>query len=358
MSGLPDVVVAGGGIVGLCTALAAADRHLNVTVVDDARPGASSRAAAGLLAPSLEGLPPTVRETADRARDMYPDLVAQLLDRTGITVRLDREGILELATSPQHLAAAQARTRGRGHALGQRELAELEPALARHAGAVHHPLDGAVDSVSLMEALWLATARHPRIEVVRRPVASVALASSHPCVVLMNGDRVAGKSLVLATGAWAGLPGTPRTVPVRPVKGELLTLDSVPVRHVVYSARGYLVPRGESVLVGATSEDVGFEAVPSHAGRMHLHETASAHVPGLGSARLIDHWAGLRPCSPDGLPLVGPDVEWPELFYACGFSRNGILLGPWAGAVLGALVAGVTTEELPTEFDQRRFAKK
>ena len=351
-------MVIGGGIVGLCTALAAADRQLQVTVADDAQPGAASRASAGMLAPSLDGLPATVRAIAIAARDMYPEFIARLLDSSGIAVPLDRGGILEVAASEADLETRRARAGSEALALTADELARLEPALAGHAGAIHHPLDGAVDNVSLMDALWIAAQRHPRIDVVRHHVASVDLAGNRTCTTLSNGTRIESGCIVVATGAWARLTGAPHPIQVRPLKGELLTLDRVPIAHVVYGEAGYLVPRGETLLVGATSEDAGFDPGATAAGRKQLREAASALVPTLGSAAILEHWAGLRPVSPDGVPILGRDRELSALIYACGFSRNGILLGPWAGEALAASIASETVNTLPREFHPDRFENR
>ncbi len=348
-------MVVGGGIVGLCTALAAADRQLHVTLTDDAQPGAASRASAGMLAPSLDGLPANVRAVALRARDMYPGFLARLLERSGVNVPLNRGGILELAATEMSFEKLLSRASAAAQALGQRELAELEPALAQQAGAVHHPLDGAVDNVSLMNALWIAADRHPHIEIVRCRVASVNLAGNRPSVTLSNGVGITTDSIVVASGAWAALPGSPRELPVRPVKGELLTLDRLPLRHVVYADACYILPRGEATLVGATSDESGFDSHATDAARIQLREAAASLVPSLAAAALVGHWAGLRPVSPDGLPMLGRDRERPALLYACGFSRNGILLGPWAGDVLAALLTDELAQPLPREFDAHRF---
>jgi len=336
-----DVIVAGGGIVGLCAALRAADRGLRVTVVDDERSGAASRASAGILGPSLEGLPASLRAVAMAARDLYPDLVADLEERSGVAVTLDRSGILELAAFSHELDILVARAGADSRALDDRELARLEPALAGHAGGVCHALDGSVDNVTLMQALVVAAQRHPRITLLPDRVTAVALLERRARITLSNGDWLHADSLVIATGAW--------------VKGELLTLRARSVRHVVYTSGGYLVPRGDLLLVGATSEDAGSDARVSTVGGAALRKTAAAIVPSLASAAVVKHWAGLRPCSPDGLPLLGRDREYPALLYAAGFSRNGILLGPWAGEAIAALLSGVDPSVSLVSFEPDRF---
>ena len=357
MSRAPDIVVVGGGIVGLCAALAAADRHFRVTVVDDARAGAASRASAGMLGPSLDGLPPSTQELAFAARDFYPEFLAGLHERSGLAIALDRSGILEIAGGESDLGALCARAAAGARVLQQHELTELEPALASHPGAVHHPLDGWVDNRALMEAMWIAVARHPLIETCHARVASIDLSGAHARCRLSGGAHLDSERILLATGAWAGLPGLPKVVPVRPVKGELLTLDRLPIRHVVYRSGTYAVPRGEVLLIGATNEDADFDSSTTDRGGRWLLDAASALIPELRHASVTDHWGGLRPCSPDGLPILGEDAERPALVYACGFSRNGILLAPWAGDALAELFSRAGQSGIPDEFRPTRFGQ-
>jgi glycine oxidase len=133
---------------------------------------------------------------------------------------------------------------------------------------------------------------------------------------------------------------------VRPVRGQLLRLRSAPVRHVTYGAGGYLVPRGDTLLVGATSEEAGFESETSLAGLAALRSIASRVVPALSGSPVVDHWAGLRPMSLDTHPILGTDPQSPALVYACGYSRNGILFAPWAAFELASLLAGAEAPAL------------
>ncbi len=345
---VPDLVVAGGGIVGLTTALAAARKGLRVVLIDQPRAGSASRTAAGLLAPSIGDAAPEVREAFIAARDFYPAFLDQLLARTEIAVPLDRDGILDVASSGQELDAMVAKAPAGAERLDAHALAAAEPALSHHAGAVLHPHDGAVDNVTLMGALDVAVARQARIARMTDEVASFDAKGNLPGFRSRGGTRYAGHRLLVATGAWAGsLPGLPRPLPVRPVRGQLLRLEGRPVRRVIHVPGGYLVPRGNSLVVGATSEDAGLDASTSPRGLKDLRAVASRAIPVLANAPLLEHWAGLRPMAADGLPILGNDARLPALTYACGFSRNGILLAPWAAEQLlpvlmgGALPASV-----------------
>jgi glycine/D-amino acid oxidase-like deaminating enzyme len=355
---LPDLVILGGGIAGLTSALSAAARGMRVTVIDQARLGAASRASAGLLAPSIAGLPESVRPTALEARDVYPRFLAMLRDRTDIEVPLDRQGILELAASESDLEQRAGRAGNAAVRLDARALAALEPAFAAHAGAMLHPHDGAVDNVTLMSALDVAVARHPRITRVTDEVASFDARGNLPAFRSRGGTRYASRRLLVAGGAWAGsLPGLPRPIPVRPVRGQLVRLEGLPIRHVTHMADGYLVPRTGAVIVGATSEETGFECHTTPRGLATLRAIATRAVPVLSHAPVADHWAGLRPITPDGLPVYGPDPIVPSLFYACGLSRNGILLAPWAADQLAALLAGGASTASLAPFRVERFSQ-
>jgi glycine oxidase ThiO len=344
VSNTADVLVIGGGIAGLTVALEAARRDLSVIILDTPRPGAASRAAAGMLAPSVEELPATMRTAALAARDHYPPYLAALRERTGIEVPLDRRGILQLASE------SDAQTWQRGAPAGAEwldaaALAAREPAFEGHHGALLHALDGAVDNLVLMDALERAIAGTTAIKRVSADVLSID--ADQPSALTPTRGRFFATRLVLGTGAWAGgMPGLRRRIPVRPVRGQLLRLAQSPIHHVTYGAGGYLVPRGETLLVGATSEEAGFENETSLAGLSVLRSIASRAIPTLANALVVDHWAGLRPMSLDSHPILGADPESPALVYACGYSRNGILFAPWAAAQLANVLVGDPSPEI------------
>ena len=354
-----DVVVGGAGIAGLATALALAERRKRVLVLDEHRRGAASRAAAGMLAPSVEGLPDHVLPSAIAARDFYPEFLARLVTRTGVPIPLDRRGILQLASTLADLAVLAGAASKSAQVLDAAALEQLEPHLVGHAGALLHPDDGAVDNVALMQALELAVAREPRIERVVAAVASVAFARHGATVITTTSERVACGHVVLAPGAWiANINGLPRTVPVRPVRGQLLLLAGGIIGHVTYGGGGYLVPRGTGLVIGATSDEVGYECQPTDAGRSALLAIAHTACPSLRDATVLDHWAGLRPMSPDSLPILGADPDVPALVYSCGFSRNGILLAPWAAVHLAALISHGFAPDVLEPFTIKRFDLK
>jgi glycine oxidase len=308
-----------------------------------------------MLAPSVEDIPLEMRAAAFAARDFYPGFVGALRENTGVDVPLDRRGILQLASESDAETLSRS-VAGEAVWLDPDALGTLEPAFRGHPGAVLHPLDGAVDNVTLMEALERATDAEPSIQRLSAEVITVD--PDQPSALTRTRGRYFAARVVLASGAWAGgFPGLPRPLPVRPVRGQLMRLAQSPVHHVTYGAGGYLVPRGDSILIGATSEEAGFESETSLAGLAALRQIATRAVPGLAGAPVVDHWAGLRPMSHDTHPNLVADPDAPALVYACVFSRNGILLAPWSAEGLGKVLVGEPAPELePFRVDRPALA--
>jgi glycine oxidase len=219
-------------------------------------------------------------------------------------------------------------------------LHDLEPALAPAMGAVLHRHDGAVDSAALLNAVRVDAEQERRITFREDRVVRLMTGRPLICLELASGERVEGPSIVLAAGAWVSLiAGLPRALPVVPVRGQVLALAGAPVRHVVIARRGYLVSRHNRSLVGSTMERVGFDARTTVGGAALLREYAREISPALAARPTVDHRAGLRPVTPDLLPVVGADPECEGLFYACGHSRNGVLLAPLTARVIAELVS-------------------
>lgn len=354
-----DVIIVGGGLAGVTTALACARRGLTVTLADGNHRGAASQASAGVLGPSIGRGPKSGRvgRFMFAARDRFPGFLAELRESTGIDVPTV-PGALEIALNETHLAELRARAAALPDAkvLGASDVAALEGALVPVAGALHHPHDGAVDVRALRGALGAALRLSPRITVVRATVTSVDVPAGS--VTLDDGRRAAASSLVIACGAWvSGIRGLPRSLPVRPVKGEVaVAADRVALSQVVFGAGGYLVPRGDTMLVGATSEEVGFSADTTAAGAATLAATARSLLRARPrDATFAAHDAGLRPMTPDGYPILGRDPDTPALLYACGYSRNGVLVSPLAADCLAALIAGGDAGFDLTAFAVARF---
>jgi glycine/D-amino acid oxidase-like deaminating enzyme len=357
-----DVVILGAGLVGLAVAAEVSGRGASVLLVGESRLGEASPAGAGMLAPGAENaeLPnDPVRNFAVSGRDMYPAFLKALAAETGIDVPFDRNGILELVDEGAPVLLPPG-----AEWMDARRLRELEPGLRSFQGAVHHPHDGAVDNVVLVEAMQRRVESRRSITVLRAGARSIDATHARPRAMLDGGDVVEGGSLVLATGAWvAQLEGLPRPLPVRPVRGQLLTLDGALTRHVIYGGGGYIVPRRgprgakpfERTVVGATMEEAGFANETTPEGLAELTAVARRVLAASTSVKLVSHWAGLRPITPDKLPILGPDPDVPQLLYACGHGRNGILLAPITGEAIGALAVGAQSPHDISTLSIERF---
>lgn len=345
-AGLRDrVCIVGGGVIGLAGARALSEAGAEVTVVDPGRAELRAAwAAGGMLAPLAEAEGPgPFLEMARSSLRLYPRFVADLEASTGLELGLHLTGKLLTAYDPESEARLRARIaalQAEGEELSWLEgeaVRRLEPALSPEVrGAVLLPGQGRVDNRTLSLALERDCRRR-----------GVAFVEGRVAEVIVHQGRVRGVRLeereaeipcaavVVAAGAWsAGIRGLPRALPVRPVKGQMLALAAphLHLTRVVTAGDRYLIPRdtssGPVVVVGATQEDKGFDREIDDVGQTSLHEAAVRLIPGLSRAPVVERWAGLRPGTPDGLPILGPDPEVPDLCYATGHHRNGILLAP------------------------------
>jgi glycine oxidase len=360
-----DLIIVGGGAVGLSAALAAADRGLSVLLVADHRPGQASWAAAGMLAPSIE-LHATEAGSGDAqtfalaARDLYPSFLKNLYERTGISVPLNRNGIIvvdEIDEAGEAGKAADARKAHPrvvgGERLTKSALTRLEPSLAAADGARFFPDDGAVDNVILLDALEAALSTTRRVRRTDSPVRSLKV---EPNAVTCEAGTA--PQLLLAAGAWTPLiEGLPRPLPIHPVRGQMLSLVSAPLTHVVYGPNGYLVPRSDGhTFAGSTMEQAGFDASTTDQALKEIRTMANTLCPPLATARTAKVWAGLRPVTPDFLPIIGRDPDHPSLLYACGHSRNGVLLAPLTADCIATVATGAEPSFSLTPFAVDRFA--
>jgi glycine oxidase len=367
---MSDVIIVGGGVIGLSIAWRCAQRGLDVTVVDPSPGSGATWTAAGMLAPATElhyGEAPLLALGLESAR-RYPAFVGELEHITGLAVGYRREGTIVSAWDTADLAALRdLREFGRSLGLSTelvtgRELRTLEPALASGLpGGLVAADDGQVDNRLLRDALLVAVER-----AGGRIVRERAVAVSGDGAVLARGDALPADAVVVAAGAWSGqLDGVPtEAVPVHPVKGQTLRLrlgGEAPLRHVVRGVvRGspvYLLPRaGGELVVGASSEEAGFDATPRAGAVYELLRDALALVPVLGEATFEEVSTGLRPGSPDNAPIIGSTgVE--GLIVATGHYRNGILLAPVTADGVAQLIAGGAMPDELAPFTPSRFLK-
>ena len=345
----PDVIVVGGGIVGLTVAWRAAQRGLRTVVLErDRLGGGASGVAAGMLAPISEAefANPALLALGLEAAAAWPAFAAELEQASGTTALLRRSGTLLLARDRDEGEALDREHAFRvAHGLRVERLLpsaarRLEPALAPTIRlALLVPDDHAADPRALVHALAIA-ARAAGAEL--REQAEVG-AVRDGSVELADGTTLAAGSVVLAAGAWSGALAD---VPVRPVKGQILRLrdpehrEAAPLlERVVRFEGGYLVPRGDGrYVLGATMEERGYDLSVTAGGVYELLRDATELVPGVGELVIEELGAGLRPGAPGNAPLVGPAEGAERLLLATGHFRNGILLAPLTAERIAALL--------------------
>ncbi len=351
-----EVIVVGGGLIGLAVAAALAERKVSVTLISERRPGEASPAAAGMLAPSVERASGSAHEFGIAARDRYPSFLDFLADRTGVKVPLNRLGILQVAITEKGIKGLKKTGLPTSRWLDAKELRELEPALSHGLGAVFSPDDGAVDNTVLIAALEKLCTNTDRITRVSDAVIAVDPARDSCTARTESGARHTARRVVVAAGAWVGkITGARLAQAVSPARGQLVSYSASPLRHVAYGPRGYVVPRGNVTIGGSTMENVGFDSSTTASGLKKVSAASEEICPSLASAQRSDAWAGLRPITPDMLPMLGPDPEHPSLIYACGHSRNGVLMAPLTGDLIADLVTESPLSRDLSQFRPDRF---
>jgi glycine oxidase len=368
---MTDVAVAGGGLIGLATAWRAAQRGLSVTVVDDSPGTGASAAAAGMLAPVTEA---GYREEALLRLGLasvqrWPAFAADVEAASGTPVGLRTAGTLVVGFDEddvRELTALHAFQTELGLAaerLTPRESRRREPSLTpRVRGGLLVAGDHSVDGRALHAAL-LRAAEDTGVRLVRDRVTALRVDGGRAAgLETAGGASVVAGSVVLALGAHSGrLPGVP-PLPVRPVKGQILRLAGATdllegtVRALVRGRQVYLVPyAGDRLIVGATTEDRGFDPTVTAGGVHDLLHDAIDVVPGISELELVETLARWRPGTPDNAPLLGPG-PLPGLVLATGHHRNGVLLTPVTAEVTAELLATGTLPELAAPFTADRFA--
>ncbi|HZH21023.1 MAG TPA: glycine oxidase ThiO [Geodermatophilus sp.] len=368
---MTDVAVAGGGLIGLATAWRAAQRGLSVTVVDDSPGTGASAAAAGMLAPVTEA---GYREEALLRLGLasvqrWPAFAADVEAASGTPVGLRTAGTLVVGFDEddvRELTALHAFQTELGLAaerLTPRESRRREPSLTpRVRGGLLVAGDHSVDGRALHAAL-LRAAEDTGVRLVRDRVTALRVDGGRAAgLETAGGASVVAGSVVLALGAHSGrLPGVP-PLPVRPVKGQILRLAGATdllegtVRALVRGRQVYLVPyAGDRLIVGATTEERGFDPTVTAGGVHDLLHDAIDVVPGISELELVETLARWRPGTPDNAPLLGPG-PLPGLVLATGHHRNGVLLTPVTAEVTAELLATGTLPELAAPFTADRFA--
>lgn len=365
-----EVLIVGGGVVGCAVAWRLQQAGVQCTVLERSIPGAeASSAAAGILAPQAEADGPgPFLDLCLQSRRLYPAFARELSEVAGFEVGYRPCGVLRVAFDADEENAAR-RTVAWQRQLGLaaewlegQEARALEPELSPAVrGAARFVDDQVVDNRLLVRALAIAAAR-AGARFLTAQVHGVVERGGRAVGVALDTDQLRADAVVVAAGAWTGLvPGAlPSAAAVRPARGQMvMLLTRVPfLRHVVFGGHGYAVPRADGrLLLGSTMEFVGFDKQVTAGGLASVLALGLQLLPGLASVPVVETWAGFRPHTPDGLPVLGPGLL-PGLFLASGHFRNGILLAPVTAEVLCAAVLGRTPLVDLTPFRADRKALK
>lgn len=367
-----DALIIGGGVIGLTIARALRLRGVRrVALLERARPGAeASRAAAGMLAPQVEAdRADAFLELACQSRDLYPDFADALREETGVDIELERTGTLLLSFTEEderrasHRYDWQSRAGLRVERLTAEEARAIEPCLSeRLRGALRFPRDWQVENRRLIAALTATSERLGVQLLAGLNVESLRIERGRVEGVQTSRGRLSAPVVIIAGGAWSSLiTVADKRVPqvrIEPVRGQMLCFETNarPARHVVYSPRGYIVPRLDGrLLAGSTAERAGYDKRVTGAGLHAIMSQALEITPLVGSLPVIDMWAGLRPRAEDVLPVLGMSAEIEGLCYATGHYRNGILLAPLTGELIAEQVTNNSERAQPGAFSPDRF---
>ena len=366
-----DIVVIGAGIIGCAVAAELARRGAVVAVLDPRSPGeGATQASGGMLAPyteAAEGGP--LLALAARSLQLFDNFVGTLQGETGIDCGYERNGTLHIAHVDETIASLAA-THRELEAMGVKSVT-LSAADARTyetnlssniAGGLLIPDQGMVSAPETVRALVAAAQGHGATFLEPAPAERIA-ACADGIEIETRHERIHTGAVVLAAGAWSGqveISGVTLPVPIKPVRGQLLHLGwaADPVGRITWDERCYLVPwRDGTLLVGATLEHAGFDERPTVAGVKSLLDAVADLLPNASAAALLDVRVGLRPGTPDPLPIIGWSEVVPRLMYATGHYRNGVLLAPLtaqlvADAMLGGVLDPALGPTTPARFGQ------
>lgn len=363
-----EVAIVGGGVIGLAAAWALTRAGARVELFErGALAGEATAASAGILAPLAESVTPgPFVELALAGLHSFPEEIEALKDDSGLDPEYRRCGVLRLgldaaaAESLRSAAAWQANAKLDLRWLEPRQIASLEPGLTPCEGGLLSPNEGHIHPARLAAALAAAAAHRGAVLHEHAAAPLPWIEGGRLRGLLVDGEQRGYDRVLLAAGAWSGAWAETAgvTVPVRPIKGQMLLLRAIPppVRHVVFAGHGYLVPRADgTVYVGATQEEAGFDRRVTAEGIHELAGVAAALAPTLRDAEFIEAGAGLRPGSADGLPVLGPAPGHDNLLLAAGHFRNGILMSLITARIIAALATGNEPPLDLTPFSAGRF---
>ncbi len=349
-----DVIIIGGGIIGLSLSLELRRNGASVLIVERRQPGReASYAAGGMLADYSVETQTALQPLATASARLYPEFVQELELESGQHVDLRDQGAIIFPPDEPLFE----RPGFNLETLLPAPLSELEPGLAE----LHRPAfflkEGSVDPRGLVAAA-IGAAKHRGVDFSSGDaVTEVNLADSGVSGVSTKKTSFRAKKVVNCAGAWAGQIG-PYSFPTRPVKGQMLCLISqsrVLLQHVIRTPEIYLIPRSDGrIIVGTTVEEAGFDKRTDIDTIQRLHRAAIALLPGLSKSKILEDWAGLRPGTPDSLPILGA-TRTPGYFVATGHFRDGILLAPITARLMARLIEGKDPDYDLSAFSPERF---
>lgn len=371
-----DVAIVGAGLIGVAAALELRTRGLSVIVLDRQEPGReASSAAAGMLAPSpddLSSLP--LVPLAQASIKLYPEFVAHIEQASGKATGFAQKGTLEVffgsdgESERDRFVAERKRIGIAVETLSIHQAREMEPSLAPEAVAAAWLFEEAIVNPRLLIDAAVSAAKADGAQILANCAVTGLVCEANRCtgVVTRNGPISAG-CVVIAAGSVSGAIGDEIAsyAPTIPVRGQMLALrttaetsGSVALRHVIRSANGYLVPHEDGrIVAGSTLENGEREKVVTPGGIQKILSAAIELVPALKSAQIVETWAGVRPGTPDGLPILGPtDIQ--GLVIATGHYRNGILLAPITAKFVVPWTLGLTVDRDVAAFSPMRFANR
>ena len=349
----PDVCIAGAGIIGLSLALELHHLGLRVTIIDRSTPLAeASTAAAGMLAADDPHNKPALQPLANLSLTLYPAFLDRIHTLSGIEVLFQTHTTLQSDNGkPAHLYNVLDRT----------DLDRLLPANTLGSRRFYLLDEKSLDPRQLATAL-LTAVQSTSIRLLPHTTLLATHSSRNTVTVNTSTGAIEASAFVDCTGAWA----SSGTLPVIPIKGQMLAVaipPSLPFRFTVRTESIYIVPRtcgpnAGRAIIGATIEDAGFDKTVHPSDIAHLRTQASSLLPQLASAPILESWAGLRPATPDGLPLLGALSSRPNHYIAAGHYRDGILLAPATARVMAQLLSGETPSTDLTPFSPSRYTQK
>jgi glycine oxidase len=364
-------LVIGGGIIGNAIAWRLAGEDVHVTVFERGRLGQeASWAAAGMLAPQAEAdAPGPFFELCVRGREAFEAILERLVRESGIDPEYDLQGVLYVALDDQERAELEARARWQRkegvevEELSGTEALKVEPLLSpKVVYALHLPTNRRVDNRKLTQAYAVAAAQAGARFREGCRVDAIIMRNAAAAVRTRDGAVHDADVIVNAAGAWAGeIAGLERdAIRLKPIRGQILCFETRPgtLGPAVFSKRGYLVPRRDGrLLAGSTMDDAGFDKSVTLAGMDRIVRGAGDMIPSLASTAFREAWAGFRPAADDLLPIIGPSPNAPNVLYATGHFRSGILLSAVTAELVADLVKGRKPPIDLAPFSPARFGR-